>query len=352
MRLHKFVKAFFTWLDKADLYISSLLVFIFLTFYTVICLEYVIFPILIPFLLLTLLSWLRVYEGHQIFALLSATLLIGFALLANWLNVTLPLLIALIMTQFDHSAHSTLYHTLCVGGETLPGKQFFNTVFVIESKERSFEDLKVIPTHEEVIKLGGGERILAICSEQKEPSLQPHNNIYGLDVDINQFLPHSQRYLNKHHLDLLIVKSAVLEQHYSDSLSPFVSAFTHSDGRWLELSNILVSDESDLYGNLRPQYRTGWVHFKPSHLRYVSHTGYLNAQGPWICDKVTHMEFISHKQVPFTHGLFVSGSKDYIDRTLLNLPKQHTLKEFFVTNNGSSKAVNTALNITLLKKRL
>lgn len=98
---------------------------------------------------------------------------------------------------------------------------------------------------------------MTICSEQKEPSLQPHNNIYGLGVDINQFLPHSQRYLSKHHLDLLIVKSAVLEQHYGDPLSPFVSVFTHSGGLQFPLSNYLVSEESDLCGNLRPQYRTG-----------------------------------------------------------------------------------------------
>jgi hypothetical protein len=131
------------------------------------------------------------------------------------------------MLQFDNSANSTPY----ADSETLLSKQFFNSVLIVESKERSFEDLKVIPMHEEVIKLGNGERILAICSEQKELSLKSHNNIYGLDVDINKFLPHSQRYLSKHHLDLLIVKSAILEQHYGDSLSPLVSAFTHADGR-------------------------------------------------------------------------------------------------------------------------
>lgn len=147
MRLHKFFKTFFMWLDKADLYVSSLLVFIFLTFYTVICLEYVVFPILILFLFLTLLSWLRVHEARQLFVLLCTTLLIGFVLLANWLDVTLPLFIDLIMIQFDHSAHSTLYHTLCVDSEVLPSKQFFNAVFVIESKERSFEDLKITPPH-------------------------------------------------------------------------------------------------------------------------------------------------------------------------------------------------------------
>jgi hypothetical protein len=114
----------------------------------------------------------------------------------------------------------------------------------------------IIPVHEEVLKLNDGEKILAICSEQREAFLQSRNYIHRLNADMNKFLPTSQKYLTKHYLDLIILKSIVLEQHYSDSVSPFVSAYTHSGGKKYGLPNSIISD-TDLYGFDKFQCKTG-----------------------------------------------------------------------------------------------
>jgi hypothetical protein len=113
----------------------------------------------------------------------------------------------------------------------------------------------IIPVHEGVVKLNDDEKVLAICSEQQEVSLS-RNYIHLLNADIDKFLPSSQKYLTKHYLDLIILKSVMLEQHYGDLTSPFVSAYTHSDGKKYGLLNSIISD-TDFNGFERFQRKTG-----------------------------------------------------------------------------------------------
>lgn len=142
---------------------------------------------------------------------------------------------------------------------------------MLEPKEHAHEDL--IPAYEEVASTNDGEKVLAICLEQQEASLQLRNYIYWLHADMSKFLPYSQKYLAKHYLDLSILKSTTLEQYYGDLRSPFLSAHTHSNSE--RYGNTIVSS-TDFDGFQRFQYKTEWTHFNPSYLKYVTRVGHVD----------------------------------------------------------------------------
>ena len=129
---------------------------------------------------------------------------------------------------------------------------------------------------------------------------------------LNKFLPSSQKYLTKHYLDLIILKSIMLEQHYGDLTSPFVSAYTHSDGEKYGLLNPIISD-TDFNDFKMFQRKTGWIHLNPSYLKYVTRVGYVDFSKPLMYNKVAIMSFTPHKEgILFDRGVLISGSRDYI----------------------------------------
>ena len=217
-----------------------------------------------------------------------------------------------------------------------------------EPKEHAHDDLVIIPVHEGVVKLNDDEKVLAVCSEQQEVSLS-RNYIHLLNADINKFLPSSQKYLTKHYLDLIILKSIMLEQHYGDLTSPFVSAYTHSDGKKYGLLNSIISD-TDFNGFERFQCKTGWIHLNPSYLKYVTRVGYVDFNKPLMYNKVAIMSFAPHKEgIPFDRAVLISGSRDYIDRSIGNLKLAYNLNAF-VRNSTEPVVQNKIEAATILKK--
>lgn len=230
--------------------------------------------------------------------------------------------------------------------------EFFDKIWLCndEPKEHANEDLTIIPVHEGVVKLNDGEKVPIFLHEQKSGTVSPmYSNIYSPGVGFGKFLPLSQRYLAKHDLNLIMLESIILKQHYGDLTSPFVSAYTHSDGEKYGLPNPIISD-TDLNGFKRFQRKTGWTHVNPSYLKYVTWVGYVDFNKPLMYNKVATMNFTPYKEgIPFDRGVLISGSRDHIDRSLGNLKLAGNL-DAFVRNSTGSGVQNKIAGATTLKK--
>lgn len=273
--------------------------------YTILCIEFSLFPILVLIYLVANFQLLNLLLDRFMFYFTCFTLIfVFFVLLLNFSICSFHIAytdygVETLGALFDSVKQNVLFNDNYnpFGNVPVSGKE--------SSIDHSIYNVRVC--HQETADIDGGDKLVLVFSEQKSSVLA--KNVFKSDYS---GLPGDQRYLLKHYINVLKIHEYVADDGAKDPLI-CVNGYTHARK---EYDSVFLS-KRDLLNQARSQYSTPLYQVDTQFMDFIQQTELKSGGSDCDANQIAPMRLLP--QTCKHPSFLVTGGRTFLDEVSLSI---------------------------------